>query len=570
MTFPYPQTDEAIKLKARLTAAANVYFANTYKRKGVYLKIQATVDNTLVWESGWSTSVDHLDTLIPARFFRPGLKVRLIWMHVDRAGRVRTGSSKVSYAIVLPKRGIRGNPIIRVPTGTSGFTGAIALARSRATRPPKVAGLSRMSIPRSKAGNLEQTSASQFKLRYNNLGLASSALITWFPYARTKVSVNTPNFLSLKRRGRLPINNYSMSYTEIQDAGCYQDFNDPRTPDQATYETGPYLAYLGVGSFGNAVPAMGGNPSVDNRAVSKLMAIGGNKGNGVAQNLAQISQNLNLVTSTATKIYNSVRALKRGNMSGAINALTGGKVATPAGTKFRMGGNLSKLSAKQRSLSGSKALAENWLALQYGWKPLLQDLHDSFESIARLKLGNIHPQVARATAYAFEVSTYDLNLNTAYKPKTGTCVMTREWTTRYGLRYVIDDHLTSFLAQSGITNPIALGWELVPFSFVVDWFLPIGPYLDSLQAWNGLSFVSGWVSQTRHQETFYNCYYSGPQYAADGLDNITLAGGLRHSYVSYARSQLSGFPSMTPPVFKNPFSVGHVQNALALMRTAFK
>lgn len=35
-------------------------------------------------------------------------------------------------------------------------------------------------------------------------------------------------------------------------------------------------------------------------------------------------------------------------------------------------------------------------------------------------------------------------------------------------------------AKVGLTNPLSVAWELIPFSFVVDWFLPIGKYLDAL------------------------------------------------------------------------------------------
>lgn len=46
--------------------------------------------------------------------------------------------------------------------------------------------------------------------------------------------------------------------------------------------------------------------------------------------------------------------------------------------------------------------------------------------------------------------------------------------------------------QYGIANPALVLWEMVPFSFAVDWFLDIGGYLESLGALNGLVIDDYW------------------------------------------------------------------------------
>jgi len=32
----------------------------------------------------------------------------------------------------------------------------------------------------------------------------------------------------------------------------------------------------------------------------------------------------------------------------------------------------------------------------------------------------------------------------------------------------------------GLTDPLSVLWEITPYSFVVDWFIPIGTYLENL------------------------------------------------------------------------------------------
>jgi len=62
-----------------------------------------------------------------------------------------------------------------------------------------------------------------------------------------------------------------------------------------------------------------------------------------------------------------------------------------------------------------------------------------------------------------------------------------EWSGKARARYTISDPALKQLAQIGITNPINLAWELIPYSFVIDWLIPVGKFLESLDALVGVS-----------------------------------------------------------------------------------
>jgi hypothetical protein len=47
------------------------------------------------------------------------------------------------------------------------------------------------------------------------------------------------------------------------------------------------------------------------------------------------------------------------------------------------------------------------------------------------------------------------------------------------------------LKQLGLANPAAIAWELVPFSFVFDWFVPVGEFLNAVTGTFGLEFHDG-------------------------------------------------------------------------------
>lgn len=121
------------------------------------------------------------------------------------------------------------------------------------------------------------------------------------------------------------------------------------------------------------------------------------------------------------------------------------------------------------------------------------------------------------------------------------------------------------LASSGVTNPLLVAWELVPFSFVVDWAIPVGAWLESLDAMLGYGEC-------------YTCTatLTRATWIGEGLDYIKPDGLKRTSdwqesqeVVRVDRSASAGVPLPKHPGFKNPASLGHMANGLALLTQVF-
>lgn len=43
----------------------------------------------------------------------------------------------------------------------------------------------------------------------------------------------------------------------------------------------------------------------------------------------------------------------------------------------------------------------------------------------------------------------------------------------------------------GVTDPLLLAWELTPFSFVFDWFIDVGSWLEAMSSLNGWNVLTG-------------------------------------------------------------------------------
>jgi hypothetical protein len=127
---------------------------------------------------------------------------------------------------------------------------------------------------------------------------------------------------------------------------------------------------------------------------------------------------------------------------------------------------------------------------------------------------------------------------------------------------------TASLGAMGLTNPLLIAWELLPWSFVVDWFLPVGKFVENMDATAGLTFKDGYLTTYEVIDsigTVDGSYLS----KTSGVNNIKRGIQSRKKVTVY-RQKLTDFPSNPAPSFKNPVSLDHMLNAMALLSQTFK
>lgn len=409
----------------------------------------------------------------------------------------------------------------------------------------RIGGYSRSSSLRP-SPEIKQTTVEQHNEGNNGGYFLTTANVTYNSYVRSWTGARTPNFGKLKKQ-QLPVNPHTVSIVETFD---YIGAKLSLIPS-----TGIYFNQFGPHTSNYSAPSsVSHNGYAEFKAIRKLIerAESGIEGN-LAQDFVQIGQTTKLVTNTCKRLTKSILALKHGNFSGAARALWDGHMPRYNGSGPSM----------------SKSLANNWLELQYGWKPLIQDIKASMDALKRLNTAN-GLLVHRVTASAkVETITSSPLISPIGSGKTiGSHNLNQQTTAKYVIRYKIDDKLKAFLAQTGFTNPINLGWEILPFSFVVDWFIPIGPFLETLSSWDGLVFLDG--SKTLFTRAVQTSFAEGAE-TFSGI-NYEHHSRYRRQTVLLDRVKLNTFPTAKLPTgFKNGLaSVTHATNALALLRAAFK
>lgn len=136
-----------------------------------------------------------------------------------------------------------------------------------------------------------------------------------------------------------------------------------------------------------------------------------------------------------------------------------------------------------------------WLEYRYGWCPLVYDIVDTLKAVYAADLRNqLLPReilISRGGEKATSSKT-----TTATKVAGGLTYYTKvqadfEWSVRTYIHYrwKAPDGMLRRLNDFGLFDVPRAVWEVVPFSFVADWFVPIGDWLGALTPKIGVEYI---------------------------------------------------------------------------------
>lgn len=195
----------------------------------------------------------------------------------------------------------------------------------------------------------------------------------------------------------------------------------------------------------------------------------------LAVNLAERRQAVTMIVQRATQIRRSFQLLRRGNWYGAVQNLGLDPNQLPS----------KKVSRKR--WQRPKEVSSAWLELHFGWVPLIKDIHSAVEI-----LQSPLPYTACKGRARSERSAAHLQ---------GMYAWSTEVTYSYAWHYQAFVRVSNpnlWLAnQLGLVNPAAIAWELIPFSFLVDWFIPVGDFLNSWTDFVGLTLEGAFTTEYR-------------------------------------------------------------------------
>lgn len=198
--------------------------------------------------------------------------------------------------------------------------------------------------------------------------------------------------------------------------------------------------------------------------------------------------------------------------------------------------NPKQLIPKLKNLGRLKNAAENYLTLNYGILPTISDLKEIFGAFKKSKY---YDKNKFSVVTAVDHQHVEVGLN-------------REFESIRRLKLAVGDNdsqlekILSNMENMGVLPTFQNLWDLVPFSFVIDWFVDVGNFLERVDSRLRLARLDiQYVTQS--QKSIRTVY-------SNVLDDEIIVGSLKKVHYSRWTSNQSPVPPLLPefkPSFQN-------------------
>jgi hypothetical protein len=276
---------------------------------------------------------------------------------------------------------------------------------------------------------------------------------------------------------------------------------------------GPYWDHFGVDVFTKI-------PNVPAKVVSRCSAKVQNAIRGgdfnVGQTLGEMPETLRFIADTFSDLLHLAK-LTRGRKWKEIGQTIG---------------------ILPESFDKSGTFARNWLALQYGWKPMLNDIYSAAMTISE----GIQKDPPLSIVRISRDTDFGVGGLPFYSHKSGITNPASKFNRgiEMGVTFTVANPSLYDLTKLGLTNPLSTAWEILPLSFVIDWFIPIGNFLTALTPPMGLRFQHGYSTRF--------CNWKAQAFWNEAKDTVLLGNreNLRASLKAHKRYPLITFPIPFP------------------------
>lgn len=272
---------------------------------------------------------------------------------------------------------------------------------------------------------------------------------------------------------------------------------------------------------------------------SRLLSSVKGYGLNMAVSAAEGKQTVDLIKTSSLSVFKAYRQVRKGRITEAWKVLRD--------QNLRQGRRFAR---RPPRVSHTLDVSSAWLSIRYGWQPLLNDVHSALSFIeSRAKASE--EDFTRLRASITQTRNTSLENPVGYLGS-----VTNRFT---ALAKVNTKWLSSFLTleASGVMDPELVAWEILPYSFVVDWFIPVGTYLEARSAIPRLSvsYILG-----KKTEGFLTGPFSGTDKPGYRIYTIPVNSSVHGSF----QRVITAWPTPLPS-FRNPFAnMKHAVDAVAL------
>lgn len=270
--------------------------------------------------------------------------------------------------------------------------------------------------------------------------------------------------------------------------------------------------------------------------------------------VVELPKTLRLIRNAAKSLYLLNRGVTKGSWSDIKRSFAGRK------TKLREYKRFSRDTAVKR-----------WLEFRYGWTPLmleLQGLLDAIQNPAE------QPKL-RQTARGFSgqefhhEETISVDHGSKYGVETRRFQVEKSTKVRAYSIYRVESSGFQSIRDYGLIDIPQAMWEIMPYSFIVDWFVPVGKWLEAITPKLGIiTLAEGYTIERKYNvKRIYSSHSPG-----SGSNYIVRSGFEGHTdqYTTYSKNRhinsndvLANFPPIDVKL-----DVSRVLDSIALITGA--
>lgn len=317
---------------------------------------------------------------------------------------------------------------------------------------------------------------------------------------------------------------------------------------------------MSVSGFSIPEPDSSLRNEVDSKLVQRLRQTDSN----YAAAFAEGAQTIDMIAGRARQIAQIAFSVKKLDPKGIWAALGVGKDKNryhgPSKRQERYVESLIGLPGNPKDLKKVGIRPDDlWLEMQYGWKPLCSDIYNA----AIDHYNAVNAKEDRFSARAMR-ETAVTRPNVLVGP--GNFVNARfryhYQTQLQKIAYTkIDDAI--YKTATGISDPLSVAWEVLPASFIVDWFYPVGTFLEDMHTVEAYKATTTVCQTVRYIGDVKLASYTVPSNMA-----LSNPGGSTYYEKRVIRSSVP-LTVPQPKVAKPGLSISHATSAIALISSAF-
>jgi hypothetical protein len=240
-------------------------------------------------------------------------------------------------------------------------------------------------------------------------------------------------------------------------------------------------------------------------------------------NLIEARQSLSMITRRFTDLLKFAKACKR------LDVKSAKRVLTEALSLRSKDSHRDALTKTRKAIVKAKSPAGMWLELHFGWAPLCEDLVNGMD----LLQGDFKPR----PIFGKSSGKFDMDktlLNPPDQPGGNghdwSRIHVQHWRhvrARVGAVVRIENPNLLLASRLGFVNPFSVINELVPFSFVLDWFSNWSQWLGAYSEFYGLSIENAYhtvhiVTTSQYNSEGHVYGFGSPPPHWDNIGNLAI------------------------------------------------